>query len=82
MSESRVKCEGKLKKDDTRCGATGYIKVNGKFYCKRHADQTEDNTIDVKCQGILMNGNSCTHPATRQHADAWFCGYHAKQGSA
>jgi hypothetical protein len=54
MTESRVRCVGKLK----------------------------DNTIDgKKCQGTLKNGNSCTHPATLQYADAWFCGYHASQGS-
>ena len=83
MSESRVLCEGKLQ-DGRRCTYKGYIKVNGKFYCKRHADQTEDNTIDVKkCQGILMNsGNPCTRTATLQYADAWFCGHHATQGSA
>ena len=77
MSKSRDQCVGKLK-DGRSCAATGSEKVNG----KRQAGQSGDNTIDVKCQGILMNGNSCTHKATRQHADAWFCGYHAKQGSA
>ena len=82
MSESRVLCEGKLQ-NKRSCTYKGYIKVNGKFYCKRHADQTEDNTIDVKkCQGILQNGDHCTHKATLQYADAWFCGYHTKQGSA
>lgn len=82
MSERKVQCEGKLKKDGTRCGVTGFP-VNGKFYCGYHTKQSGGNTsVDVKktCEGKKADGNSCTRTAKQQYDGAWFCGHHAAQG--